>query len=79
MQIIYMFYLFNILLKNFFPLFLLFFSIRFLQNSKDGFQTSATTLGTRQLVEFGLQVAKGISHLHSLGVLHKDVATRNCV
>lgn len=48
---------------------------RYLQNTK----MSATPLSTRQLVEFGLQVARGISHLHSLGILHKDIAARNCV
>nr|XP_029710288.1 tyrosine-protein kinase RYK-like [Aedes albopictus] len=52
----------------------------YLQSCRDiGMQSSGMSLGTRQLVEFGLQVARGISHLHSLGVLHKDIATRNCV
>uniref|UniRef100_A0A182QRR4 Protein kinase domain-containing protein n=1 Tax=Anopheles farauti TaxID=69004 RepID=A0A182QRR4_9DIPT len=50
----------------------------YLQGCREiGIQNSQ--LSTRQLVEFGLQVARGISHLHSLGVLHKDIATRNCV
>ncbi|XP_050074129.1 tyrosine-protein kinase Drl [Anopheles maculipalpis] len=50
----------------------------YLQSCREiGIQNSQ--LSTRQLVEFGLQVARGISHLHSLGVLHKDIATRNCV
>ncbi|KFB38174.1 tyrosine-protein kinase [Anopheles sinensis] len=50
----------------------------YLQSCREiGIQNSQ--LSTQQLVEFGLQVARGISHLHSLGVLHKDIATRNCV
>ncbi|KFB40013.1 AGAP006405-PA-like protein [Anopheles sinensis] len=50
----------------------------YLQSCREiGIQNSQ--LSTRQLVEFGLQVTRGISHLHSLGVLHKDIATRNCV
>ncbi|XP_017476252.1 PREDICTED: tyrosine-protein kinase RYK isoform X2 [Rhagoletis zephyria] len=35
-------------------------------------------LSTRQLVEFGLHVTKGLAHLHSMGIIHRDVATRNC-
>lgn len=47
----------------------------FLQNSRD----SGTVLSTRQLVEFGLQISRGVSHLHSMGILHRDVSTRSCV
>uniref|UniRef100_A0A1I7WSD8 Nuclear receptor domain-containing protein n=1 Tax=Heterorhabditis bacteriophora TaxID=37862 RepID=A0A1I7WSD8_HETBA len=35
-----------------------------------------TTLSTHELVSMILQVAKALVHLHSLGVIHKDVATR---
>lgn len=47
----------------------------FLQNSRD----TGTVLSTRQLVEFGLQISRGVSHLHSMGILHRDVSTRSCV
>jgi RYK receptor-like tyrosine kinase len=39
----------------------------------------ARTLTTIQSVEMCLQVASAIGHLHSHGVLHKDIATRNCM
>ncbi|KAG4078817.1 hypothetical protein HA402_015407 [Bradysia odoriphaga] len=48
---------------------------RFLQNCRE----SGTSLKTRQLVEFGLHVTRGLSYLHSLQILHRDFATRNCV
>lgn len=34
---------------------------------------------TRLLVHYGLQLARAVSHVHSLGLIHKDIATRNCV
>lgn len=40
---------------------------------------SGNPLKTRTLVEFGLQVARGLSHLHFVGILHRDIATRTCV
>ncbi|KAI8038409.1 hypothetical protein M5D96_008307 [Drosophila gunungcola] len=46
----------------------------YLQKSRE----SSTALSTRQLVEFGLHITKGLAYLHSLGIVHKDVATRNC-
>ncbi|KNC30539.1 hypothetical protein FF38_02290 [Lucilia cuprina] len=46
----------------------------FLQKSRE----MNASLSTRQLVEFGLHVTKGLAHLHSVGIIHKDVATRNC-
>ncbi|XP_055858556.1 tyrosine-protein kinase Drl isoform X1 [Episyrphus balteatus] len=46
----------------------------FLQKSRE----TNSPLSTRTLVEFGLHVTKGLAHLHSLGILHKDIATRNC-
>lgn len=36
-------------------------------------------LRTQDLVSMGLQIVKGMVHLHRLGVLHKDIATRNCL
>lgn len=51
------------------------FYFRFLQICRE----TGTPLKTRQLVEFGLQVSRGLSHLHSLGVLHRDISTRTCV
>ncbi|XP_055374226.1 tyrosine-protein kinase Drl-like [Condylostylus longicornis] len=35
-------------------------------------------LSTRVLVDFAIQITKGLAHLHSLGIIHKDIATRNC-
>ncbi|KAH8272523.1 hypothetical protein KR026_000175, partial [Drosophila bipectinata] len=46
----------------------------YLQKSRE----SSTALSTRQLVEFGLHITKGLAYLHSLGIVHKDIATRNC-
>ncbi|XP_068146176.1 LOW QUALITY PROTEIN: tyrosine-protein kinase Dnt [Drosophila tropicalis] len=46
----------------------------YLQKSRE----SSTALNTRQLVEFGLHITKGLAYLHSLGIVHKDLATRNC-
>ncbi|XP_055686405.1 tyrosine-protein kinase Drl isoform X1 [Lutzomyia longipalpis] len=47
----------------------------YLQNSRE----NSNPPSTRQLVEFGLQVTRGLAHLHTIGILHRDVATRNCV
>ncbi|XP_034477179.1 tyrosine-protein kinase Dnt [Drosophila innubila] len=46
----------------------------YLQKSRE----SSTALSTRQLVEFGLHITKALAYLHSLGIVHKDIATRNC-
>ncbi|KAM8713893.1 hypothetical protein ACLKA7_014107 [Drosophila subpalustris] len=46
----------------------------YLQKSRE----SSTALSTRQLVEFGLHITKALAYLHSLGIVHKDLATRNC-
>ncbi|XP_055374417.1 tyrosine-protein kinase Drl-like isoform X2 [Condylostylus longicornis] len=46
----------------------------FLQKSKE----TNTPINTRQLVEFALKITKGLSYLHSIGIIHKDIATRNC-
>ncbi|CAD5234766.1 unnamed protein product [Bursaphelenchus xylophilus] len=37
------------------------------------------TLRTHDLVNMTQQILKAISHLHKFGVIHKDVATRNCL
>lgn len=37
------------------------------------------TLRTHDLVSMAQQVLKAIIHLHRFGVIHKDVATRNCL
>lgn len=37
------------------------------------------TLRTHDLVHMSVQVIKAISHLHKFGIIHKDVATRNCL
>jgi RYK receptor-like tyrosine kinase len=39
----------------------------------------ARTLTTIQIVKMSLQLASAIGHLHTHGVLHKDIAARNCV
>lgn len=39
----------------------------------------ARSLTTIQIVKMSTQLASAICHLHSHGVLHKDIAARNCV
>lgn len=39
----------------------------------------ARSLTTIQIVKMSTQLASAIGHLHSHGVLHKDIAARNCV
>ncbi|CAO1323224.1 unnamed protein product [Diamesa serratosioi] len=39
----------------------------------------ARTLTTIQIVKMSTQLASAIFHLHSHGVLHRDIAARNCV
>lgn len=56
-------------------LFTIYFLFRYLQACRE----CSSPLSTRQLVDFGLQVARGLSHLHQMGILHRDIATRNCV
>lgn len=40
---------------------------------------TSQTLRTHDLVSMAQQVLKAIMHLHRFGVIHKDVATRNCL
>ena len=35
-------------------------------------------LSTHQVVKMGVQLLTALGHLHKRGILHKDVATRNC-
>ncbi|XP_055589163.1 tyrosine-protein kinase Dnt [Uranotaenia lowii] len=39
----------------------------------------ARSLTTIQIVKIQLQLAQALGHLHSHGVIHKDIAARNCV
>jgi RYK receptor-like tyrosine kinase len=39
----------------------------------------ARTLTTIQIVKMSTQLAQALGHLHSHGVIHRDVAARNCV
>lgn len=39
----------------------------------------ARSLTTIQIVLMSTQIAEALSHLHSHGVIHKDIAARNCV
>jgi RYK receptor-like tyrosine kinase len=39
----------------------------------------ARTLSTIQIVKMSTQLASAICHLHSHGVLHRDISARNCV
>ena len=43
-----------------------------LQNSHAGFSTHV-------IVSLGLQLLKAMQHLHKRKILHKDIATRNCL
>lgn len=42
-------------------------------------EPASRTLTTIQIVMMSLQLAHALGHLHSHGVVHKDVAARNCV
>lgn len=37
------------------------------------------TLRAHELVSMALQIMNAVVHLHSFGVIHKDIATRNCL
>ncbi|CAD6185362.1 unnamed protein product [Caenorhabditis auriculariae] len=53
---------------------------KFLANCKHGDKAKgAQTLRTHQLVAMGLQISSALAHLHKHGIVHTDVATRNCL
>lgn len=37
------------------------------------------TLNTQQLVYMAIQIIRGVQYLHRKKIIHKDIATRNCV
>ncbi len=37
------------------------------------------TVDHRQLLNFAIQIADGMAHVHSVGVVHRDLACRNCL
>lgn len=42
-------------------------------------EPAARSLTTIQIVLMSTQIAEALGHLHSHGVIHKDIAARNCV
>nr|ANS60436.1 tyrosine-protein kinase Ryk [Platynereis dumerilii] len=52
---------------------------KFLQSCKMADITSRYGLNTLQLVYMAIQIVRGVQYLHRKRVLHKDIATRNCV
>lgn len=51
----------------------------FSQGNLKRFLQGCHTLVTREVVSVGVQVLQALAYLHSRLLLHKDVATRNCV
>ncbi|XP_045123190.1 tyrosine-protein kinase Dnt-like isoform X2 [Portunus trituberculatus] len=49
------------------------------QGNLKRFLQGCHTLVTREVVSVGVQVLQGLAYLHARLLLHKDVATRNCV
>ncbi|XP_024080750.1 tyrosine-protein kinase Dnt isoform X2 [Cimex lectularius] len=52
---------------------------RFLQKCKLCPEGVAHTLTTQEVVDMALQIISGMQYLHKKRLLHKDLATRNCV
>lgn len=52
---------------------------RFLQKCKLCPEGVAHTLTTQEVVDMALQIIAGMQYLHKKRLLHKDLATRNCV
>ncbi|TKR82863.1 hypothetical protein L596_016537 [Steinernema carpocapsae] len=48
-------------------------------NDKRHSKSSFQTLRTHELVSCGKQLLKAIMHLHKYGIIHKDLAARNCI
>lgn len=62
------------------PPFLLFAAPNGLRNLKMFLQEPlARTLNTIQIVRISTELALALEHLHSHGLVHKDIAARNCV
>ena len=51
--------------------------IRYLLKSSSG-SGGVSKLLTHDAVGLAIGVCKGLIHLHQNGILHKDIATRNC-
>ncbi len=50
-----------------------------LDSSLLSFLTGKPEISVNQRLEFGVQIAKGLEHLHAHNILHRDLATRNCL
>uniref|UniRef100_A0A7E4WCU5 Protein kinase domain-containing protein n=1 Tax=Panagrellus redivivus TaxID=6233 RepID=A0A7E4WCU5_PANRE len=42
-------------------------------------QSPTQALRTHELLSMAIQLTKAVNHLHKYGIIHKDVATRNCL
>ncbi|XP_014669815.1 PREDICTED: tyrosine-protein kinase RYK-like [Priapulus caudatus] len=42
-------------------------------------QGTQSKLSTQELVHMGIQIIRGVQYLHKKKIIHKDLATRNCV
>lgn len=52
---------------------------KFLQKCKICPDILAHTLTTQEVVDMALQIIQGMQYLHKKHLLHRDLATRNCV
>ncbi|XP_025078722.1 tyrosine-protein kinase RYK-like isoform X2 [Pomacea canaliculata] len=52
---------------------------KFLQKCRMSECGSRYTLNTQQLVYMAIQIIRGVQYLHRKKIIHKDIATRNCV
>lgn len=51
----------------------------FLQKCKVSSEGVSHTLTTQEVVDMALQIIQGMQYLHKKHLLHKDLASRNCV